>query len=92
MAITPQTIHALIAAAFPDAEISVQDTTGGGDHYSVTVVSSTFEGKLPLDRHRAIYAALGEAMRADIHALGLKTLTPAESQNRQQHQQKDNRP
>jgi stress-induced morphogen len=86
MPITAEVIQSRIAAALPDAQISVRDTTGSGDHYAVTVVSPSFEGQLLIERHRAVYAALGEAMRADIHALALKTVTPAESQ------QKDKRP
>ena len=79
MPITPEIIHARIAAALPDAHISVEDSTGTGDHFAATVVSGSFEGQMLIERHRAIYAALGDSMRADIHALALKTLTPAES-------------
>jgi stress-induced morphogen len=78
---TPDDIKIRIQTALPDAEVSVTDTTGGGDHFSATVVSSAFADKGLVDRHRLIYAALGEAMRgsrAPIHALALTTETPEE--------------
>ena len=43
-----------------------------------TIVSDAFEGKRPIARHQLVYAALGDRMRAEIHALSMKTLTPAE--------------
>jgi stress-induced morphogen len=82
VAISPDDIRALILAALPDAEVSVTDTTGGGDHYAATVVSAVFTGKGPVDRHRLIYAALGDAMRGPIHALALETETPEEYQRK----------
>lgn len=82
MPISPDEIRALIRAALPDAEVAVEDTTGGGDHYSATVVSATFVGKGPVDRHRLVYAALGDAMRGPIHALALVTATPEEYQRK----------
>ena len=78
MAITPAEIKARIQAALPDASVSVTDTTGGGDHFAATVVSAAFAGKGPVDRHRLVYAALGDAMRGPIHALALTTQTPDE--------------
>jgi BolA protein len=48
----------------------------GGGHYRVTVVSSQFEGKTLIARHRLVYAALANEMQRDIHALALTTLTP----------------
>ena len=82
MAITASTIQGHITAALAGAEVSVVDTTGGGDHYAARVVFPGFEGKSLVDRHRLVYAALGDAMRADIHALALETLTPAEAARR----------
>nr|WP_321846331.1 BolA family protein [Paraburkholderia bannensis] len=52
-----------------------------GTHFSAIVVSSAFEGKRLIQRHQLVYAALGDRMRAEIHALSMKTLTPAEWQN-----------
>jgi stress-induced morphogen len=79
--VTPDDISTRIRAALPDADVRVTDTTGGGDHFAATVVSSAFAGKGPVDRHRLVYAALGDAItgaRAPIHALALTTLTPEE--------------
>lgn len=75
---TPDDISARIRTALPDAEVNVVDTTGGGDHFQATVVSSAFADKGLIDRHRLVYAALGEAMRGPIHALALTTETPEE--------------
>ena len=80
--VTPDDIRGRIQAAMPDAVVRVADTTGGGDHFSVTVVSAAFAGKGPVDRHRAVYAALGDAITgpaAPIHALALVTQTPDET-------------
>ena len=82
VAITVEEISARIRAALPDAEVRVSDTTGGGDHFAATVVSAAFVGKGPVDRHRLVYAALGDAMRGPIHALALETSTPEEYQRK----------
>jgi stress-induced morphogen len=82
MAINASSIRDKILGALVGAEISVSDTTGGGDHYAARIVHAGFEGKSLIDRHRLVYAALGDAMKADIHALALETLTPAEAQSR----------
>lgn len=50
----------------------------GGGHYNVTIVSSEFEKKTLVQRHQLIYAALGDMMKNDIHALGINALTPSE--------------
>ncbi len=50
----------------------------GRGHFSVEIVSAAFQGKAPLARHRAVYAALGEMMRTDIHALAIEARTPSE--------------
>ena len=80
---TTDDIRARIRAALPDAEVTVRDTTGGGDHFDATVVSAAFAGKGPVDRHRLVYAALSEVIHgpaAPIHALALTTATPEEHQ------------
>jgi BolA protein len=51
----------------------------GGGHYNVTIVSPAFAGKNLIERHRLVYAALGELMHKDIHALSLQALSPDES-------------
>lgn len=75
--ITPQQVEAMIKTELPDAQIEVQDLTGGGDHYQVTVVSSHFAGKGLVQQHQLVYQALQQAMSSEaIHALALKTYTP----------------
>lgn len=70
-------VRRLLLAAFPDAEVEVEDLTGTQDHYQARVVSAEFEGKSPIQQHQAVYRALGEAMHGPIHALALKTYSPA---------------
>lgn len=67
-----------IKAAMPDAEVTLTDLAGG-DHWQAVIVSSTFEGLSPVDRQRAVYAALGDLMHGPIHALTFRTLTPAQA-------------
>ncbi|KRG79191.1 BolA family transcriptional regulator [Stenotrophomonas ginsengisoli] len=69
-----QTITNLIQTGLPDALVQVQGDDGV--HFEATVVSAAFAGKLPLARHRMVYATLGELMGREIHALALTTLTP----------------
>jgi acid stress-induced BolA-like protein IbaG/YrbA len=71
------TIRHLIEQGLPGAQASVQGEDGV--HFEATVVSEAFRGKLPLARHRMVYATLGERMGGEIHALALKTLTPDEA-------------
>lgn len=72
-----QTIRQLIEQGLPGARASVQGEDGV--HFEATVVSEAFRGRLPLARHRMVYATLGERMGGEIHALQLKTLTPEEA-------------
>lgn len=75
--ISPHQVEEMIKAEIPDAQVQVQDLTGGGDHYQVTVVSPQFEGKGLVQQHQLIYGALRQAMSSEaIHALALKTYTP----------------
>jgi stress-induced morphogen len=79
--ISPQQVEAMIKAELPDAQVQVQDLTGGGDHYQVTVVSSQFGGKRLVQQHQLVYGALQEAMSTEaIHALAVKTYTPEDWQ------------
>jgi acid stress-induced BolA-like protein IbaG/YrbA len=75
-------LQQMIERGLPGAHVEVRDTTGGGDHFEALVVSENFEGKGLVERHQAVYGALGDAMRARVHALTLKTLTPSQYQNR----------
>jgi acid stress-induced BolA-like protein IbaG/YrbA len=78
----PNEVRQLIERGLPGAIVQVQDTTGGGDHFEALVVSDKFDGKSLVERHQLVYAALGDAMRARVHALALKTLTPAQHEGR----------
>ena len=71
-----ETIRKLIETGLPGAEVQVQGDDGV--HFEATVVSEAFRGKMPLARHRLVYATLGELMGGAIHALALKTITPEE--------------
>jgi stress-induced morphogen len=71
-------ITQLITQGIPDAEVKIQDLTGGGDHYEALVISASFDGKMKVARHRMVYGALQDAMVERIHALKLSTLTPQE--------------
>jgi stress-induced morphogen len=76
MPITADEIRRKILAALPDAQVTVEDTTGGGDHYAARVVAAAFHGKDLVEQHRMVYAALGAALHGPIHALALSTRTP----------------
>ncbi len=68
-------LESLLSQAFPDAaELSVQDRTGGGDHFLVTVTSGRFEGLSLVEQHRLVYEALaGPLADGTIHELRIKT-------------------
>ncbi len=73
---TAEELQAIIAAGLPCEHLQVQ---GDGRHWSAVVVSTEFEGKRLVARHQRVYATLGERIRNDeVHALSMKTLTPAE--------------
>lgn len=75
--VSPDQVEAMIKTGLPDAQVQVQDLTGGGDHYQVVVVSSEFEGKGLVQRHQLVYRSLQQAMSSEaIHALTMKTFTP----------------
>ncbi len=77
---SPDKIKLTVETALPGSKAEVRDMTGGGDHFELVVVSNLFEGKRPVDRHRMVYSAIGSAVGNEIHALALKTLTPAEAE------------
>lgn len=74
---TPEQIKTWIATNLECTHIEVE---GDGQHFSAVIVSPAFAGKRPIQRHQLVYAALGDRMRAEIHALSMKTLTPEEYQ------------
>lgn len=70
-------LRAMIAAAFPDAEILITDLAGDNDHYAAHVVSEAFRGMTRVAQHKAVYAALGGRMGGELHALQLTTAVPS---------------
>ncbi len=72
---TPQQVNDYIAAGLACEHLEVQ---GDGRHFFATIVSAEFEGLARVRRHQRVYTALGDRMREQIHALSMKTLTPAE--------------
>jgi stress-induced morphogen len=73
--VSTQPLQALLENAFPDAtELNVEDRTGGGDHFQVTVASPRFSGLSLLEQHRLVNEALSEPLRdGTIHELRIKT-------------------
>jgi acid stress-induced BolA-like protein IbaG/YrbA len=57
------------------------EVVGDGEHFQALVVSAAFGGKSRVQRHQLVYAALGDRMRQEIHALSMRTLTPEEWKN-----------
>ena len=72
----PAEIEALIKAAIPDAQVTIEDLAGDGDHYAATVVSEAFRGKSRVQQHQLVYAALQGRMGGALHALALQTSAP----------------
>ena len=70
-------IEALIKAAIPDAEVTIRDLAGDGDHYAARVVSSSFAGLSRIRQHQAVYSALGGRVGGELHALQLETAVPS---------------
>ena len=76
MAMPASEIESLIRAALPDAQVSITDLAGDGDHYSAHVVSAAFAGKPRVAQHKMVYEALGGRMGGELHALQLTTAVP----------------
>ena len=72
---TPDDVRNFIAAGLACAHLAVE---GDGRHFFATIVAAEFEGRSRVARHQRVYAALGDRMREQIHALSMTTLTPAE--------------
>ena len=72
---TPDDVRSFIAAGLACEHLEVE---GDGRHFFATIVAADFEGRSRVARHQRVYAALGDRMREQIHALSMKTLTPAE--------------
>ena len=73
---TADELKTRIEAAIPGAQASVEDLTGGGDHFRAEVISDRFDGLSRIDQHKLVYEVFGNEVGGPIHALSLKTSTP----------------
>ncbi|CCG09677.1 BolA family protein [Pararhodospirillum photometricum] len=73
MAMDPATIKTMLQDAFPDAEVTVEDLRGDGDHLGALVISQAFKGKTRVQQHQMVYEALKGTVGGDLHALALQT-------------------
>jgi stress-induced morphogen len=69
-------IERLIKVRIPDAEVTIRDLAGDGDHYAATVIAESFRGKSRVQQHQIVYEALRGQMGGALHALALQTGTP----------------
>ncbi len=69
-------IERLIKEAMPDAQVTIQDMGGDGDHYSALILSQAFQGLNRVKQHQLVYEALQGKMGTDLHALALQTGVP----------------
>ncbi len=76
MAMDATEIEQLIRDSLPDAQVTIQDLAGDGDHYAAHVVSEDFRGKTRVQQHQMVYAALQGRMGNELHALALQTSAP----------------
>jgi stress-induced morphogen len=70
---SPDALKALLLTSFPGAQVEVTDLTGTSDHFQALIVTPAFDGKSRIEQHRMVYAALGELMQGEVHALALTT-------------------
>ena len=76
MAMHAGEIERLIKSRIPDAEVTIRDLAGDGDHYAATVIAESFRGKSRVQQHQLVYEALQEQMGGALHALSLQTGVP----------------
>ena len=76
MAMSATDIERFIKEALPDAQVTIRDLAGDGDHYAANVVSAAFKGKSRVQQHQLVYASLKGRMGGELHALALQTSTP----------------
>ena len=77
--VTPEQLKQWIESGFSDsANIAVE---GDGHHFEAVIVADEFSGKSRIQRHQFVYAILGDKMKAEVHALSMKTLTPEEAKS-----------
>jgi len=78
MPMSGEEVERIIREALPDAEVTLEDLAGDGDHYRAHVVSKAFAGKTRVQQHQLVYAAFGARMGTELHALALTTAAPAD--------------
>ena len=76
MPMAAEEIERLIRESIPDAEVTITDLAGDGDHYAARVVAPSFAGLPRVRQHQMVYAALGGRMGGELHALQLETAAP----------------
>ena len=76
MAMDANEIERLIRVRIPDAEVTIRDLAGDGDHYAATVLAESFRGKSRVQQHQIVYEALKGQMGGALHALALQTGVP----------------
>jgi stress-induced morphogen len=76
VAMAANDIERLIRARIPDAEVTIRDLAGDGDHYAATVIAESFRGKSRVQQHQIVYEALKAEMGGKLHALALQTSAP----------------
>ncbi len=76
MAMAADDIESMIKAKIPDAQVTIRDLAGDGDHYAATVISESFRGKSRVQQHQIVNEALKEVMGGKLHALALQTGVP----------------
>jgi stress-induced morphogen len=76
MAMDAGEIERLIKVRIPDAQVTIRDLAGDGDHYAATVISEAFRGKSRVQQHQIVYEALRAEMGGKLHALALQTGIP----------------
>jgi stress-induced morphogen len=76
MAMEASEIERLIKSRIPDAQVTIRDLAGDGDHYAATVIAESFRGKSRVQQHQMVYDALRGEMGGKLHALALQTGTP----------------
>ena len=76
--VTPEQLKEWIEAGFDGAQVSVE---GDGHHFEAVIVANEFDGQSRIKRHQLVYKALGDKMKAEVHALSMKTVTPSEHEN-----------
>ena len=77
--LAPETLTQLIQTHLTDAQVELQDLTGGGDHWQAVIISANFAGKNQVQRHQMVYQAVQSVLQSnELHALTMKTFTPKE--------------